>query len=46
MLPCLYSNNMDPILWGDPENFRPERWLDTQGQLKKRDFTMPFGAGN
>ncbi|KAI4501823.1 hypothetical protein M0802_003158 [Mischocyttarus mexicanus] len=41
----LAAMNNDPELWGDPENFRPERFLNDDGQLKK-DFTLPFGAGH
>lgn len=36
---------MDKDLWGDPEVFRPERFLDESGQLKKKDWSLPFGAG-
>ncbi|CAL7939200.1 unnamed protein product [Xylocopa violacea] len=35
----------DVNLWGDPENFRPERFLKADGQLGK-DFTFPFGFGH
>ncbi|KXJ77750.1 hypothetical protein RP20_CCG006637 [Aedes albopictus] len=32
--------------WGDPENFRPERFLDERGNLSLRqDISVPFGAG-
>ena len=32
--------------WGDPEVFRPERWLDGDGKLVNHsDYFMPFGAG-
>lgn len=41
----LWSMHHDTDLWGDPEVFRPERFLDTRGILKKKDITMPFGAG-
>ncbi|KOX76113.1 hypothetical protein WN51_11828 [Melipona quadrifasciata] len=34
--------NTDVDLWGDPDNFRPERFLNENGQLCK-DFTFPFG---
>ena len=37
--------NHDPDLWGDPENFRPERFLAEDGQLGK-DFTFVFGLGH
>ena len=41
----LYSYHHDPEVWGDPEVFRPERFLDDKGQLLKKDVTFPFGAG-
>lgn len=44
-----YSLLMDQHVWGDPEIFRPERFLDESGQLLKnsdslKNFT-PFGLG-
>ncbi|XP_071482220.1 cytochrome P450 2J2-like [Diadema antillarum] len=36
----------DPKLWGDPEVFRPERFLSKDGKsFVKHDAYMPFGAG-
>ncbi|XP_036150628.1 probable cytochrome P450 304a1 [Monomorium pharaonis] len=35
----------DPDLWGDPEVFRPERFLKEDGQLAK-DFSLPFSFGH
>ncbi|XP_058829045.1 probable cytochrome P450 304a1 [Topomyia yanbarensis] len=33
-------------VWGDPENFRPERFLDEQSKLSlAKDVSVPFGAG-
>ncbi|XP_015429299.1 PREDICTED: probable cytochrome P450 304a1 [Dufourea novaeangliae] len=40
----LSGMHSDPDLWGDPENFRPERFLKEDGGLGK-DFTFPFGFG-
>jgi len=40
----LYSYHNDPDVWGDPHIYRPERFLNENGQLKK-DLTLPFGAG-
>ena len=40
-----YSLHMDPKLWPEPELFKPERFLDEQGALKKTDQYMPFGIG-
>ncbi|ETN61335.1 cytochrome P450 4c21 [Anopheles darlingi] len=32
--------------WGDPETFRPERFLDENGKLcLAKDMSLPFGAG-
>ncbi|XP_058056096.1 uncharacterized protein LOC131207498 [Anopheles bellator] len=32
--------------WGDPETFRPERFLDDAGKLcLAKDMSLPFGAG-
>ncbi|XP_062398456.1 cytochrome P450 1A1 [Sardina pilchardus] len=42
-----YQVNHDSEIWGDPEAFRPERFLTPQGQLNK-DLTekvMIFGMG-
>lgn len=35
----------DPKVWGDPENFRPERFLTPEGTFKKPDALMPFSIG-
>ncbi|KAF8487761.1 cytochrome P450 [Gautieria morchelliformis] len=38
-----YTMQHDPAIWGDPEVFRPERWLEGGAELKKYLFT--FGMG-
>ncbi|XP_039948484.1 probable cytochrome P450 304a1 [Bactrocera tryoni] len=46
VIPGLYAFHSDPRLWGDPESFRPERFLDDNGKLSlKKDITLPFSAG-
>jgi hypothetical protein len=40
----MWSFHNDIGFWGDPEKFRPERFLDEKGQLLK-DYSLPFGAG-
>ncbi|XP_075147802.1 putative cytochrome P450 304a1 [Haematobia irritans] len=42
----LYAFHSDKRVWNDPENFRPERFLDDNGKLcLKKDVALPFGAG-
>ena len=45
MILNMWSFHNDPNFWGDPEVFRPERFLDEKGQLLKKDYSLPFGAG-
>lgn len=46
IIPSLHSLHSDKKLWKDPENFRPERFLDFKGQFSvKKDFSLPFSAG-
>ncbi|XP_059487511.1 LOW QUALITY PROTEIN: methyl farnesoate epoxidase-like [Neocloeon triangulifer] len=35
----------DPNLWGDPQNFRPERFLSEENKVKRPEYLMPFGIG-
>ncbi|KAJ8020808.1 Cytochrome P450 2U1 [Holothuria leucospilota] len=35
----------DPKLYPDPEKFDPNRFLTEDGQVKKQESFMPFGAG-
>lgn len=39
---CLF---MDPDIWGDPEVFRPDRFLDKEGNLVKKEEFLPFFIG-
>ena len=32
-------------MWDDPEDFKPERFLNDQGEIVNTDKTMPFGYG-
>jgi methyl farnesoate epoxidase/farnesoate epoxidase len=41
----MYSVNNSKKYWGDPEVFRPERFLDNQGCLMKDERLIPFGIG-
>ncbi|KAK6187152.1 hypothetical protein SNE40_005240 [Patella caerulea] len=47
LLPNFYSVSHDEQTWGDPNNFRPERYLDENGELDKNktDLFTPFSLG-
>jgi len=37
--------HLDPKYFPQPEEFRPERWLDEENRVKRIDQFVPFGAG-
>jgi len=41
----LYATHMDPDDWQQPQQFRPERFLDESGNVVDRDRIMPFSLG-
>jgi Cytochrome P450 len=41
----LYSAHMAPDVWPDPSEFRPERFLDKDGQIINKDAVIPFSLG-
>jgi cytochrome P450 len=43
--PNQYYIHFDPKIWGDPQNFRPERFLDSSNQFKKPLHLIPFSIG-
>ncbi|XP_051176228.1 uncharacterized protein LOC127291258 [Leptopilina boulardi] len=45
ILASLVSVNMDKNHWGDPETFRPERFIDKNGKFVDDAWALPFGAG-
>ncbi|KAK3607504.1 hypothetical protein CHS0354_031126 [Potamilus streckersoni] len=45
LLPDIHSVLSDPKIWGDPENFRPERFVSDNGTLLKPDEFIPFFTG-
>ena len=46
VIPNLYAVHMDPVEWPQPEEFRPERFIqpDTGKVYKPKNF-LPFGTG-
>jgi len=45
VIPLLHGVHMDPEVWDQPEEFRPERFLTEEGKLHKPKHFMPFSAG-
>ncbi|KAL3862681.1 hypothetical protein ACJMK2_008634 [Sinanodonta woodiana] len=45
IFPDISSVLSDPAVWGDPENFRPERFVSEEGTLLKPDEFIPFFTG-
>ncbi|XP_069701115.1 methyl farnesoate epoxidase-like isoform X2 [Periplaneta americana] len=45
LLVSLWSLHMDSEHWGDPEVFRPQRFLDDKGCVVQDDWFVPFGFG-
>lgn len=45
MLASIWSVHMDKQHWGDPEVFRPERFLNGDGEILNDSWLMPFGIG-
>ncbi|XP_067675268.1 cytochrome P450 2J4-like [Haliotis asinina] len=45
LLPNISSVLSDPDLWRDPETFRPERFLDDNGGVRREEEIIPFFMG-
>ena len=45
IIPHLSSVLQDPEIWGDPENFRPERFIGPDGKLARPEEFIPFSTG-
>lgn len=46
VMPNIYSMHFDKKLWGDPENFRPEHFMDETGTMRQHpDGFLPFSTG-
>ncbi len=40
-----YSAHHNPKFWDEPEEFRPERWMDKSAKRQVKYSYIPFGAG-
>lgn len=45
VLANIWAVHNDPDYWGDPENFRPERFLNDKGEIEKPEYLIPFSTG-
>lgn len=45
ILPNLWSVHRDPTVWDDADSFNPERFLDNEGKLLRKECFIPFGIG-
>ncbi|KAK7471845.1 hypothetical protein BaRGS_00035504 [Batillaria attramentaria] len=45
VIPNLDSVLYDPVVWGDPDTFRPERFIGPDGKLIRYEEFIPFSTG-
>jgi len=45
IIPNLWAVHHDPAIWGDPETFRPERFLNDKGEFQKNENFLAFSTG-
>jgi 26-hydroxylase len=45
VVPLINSIHMDANLWDKPEEFNPSRFINSEGNVSKPQFFMPFGIG-
>ena len=45
ILPCIYSVHRDEKVFIDPFIFNPDRFLDTEGNISKKEQLIPFSVG-
>ncbi|XP_072014291.1 cytochrome P450 2U1-like [Amphiura filiformis] len=45
VMPNLWAVHHDERIWKDVESFKPERFLDSDGKLNRREELIPFAIG-
>ena len=45
IIPNIWSVHHDPELFENPEEFRPERFLDRDGKFVRSSYVIPFSVG-
>ena len=45
VMPNIYCIHRDPELWDEPTRFNPDRWLDADNKIIRRNYFMPFSLG-
>ncbi|KAH3894234.1 cytochrome P450 2U1-like [Dreissena polymorpha] len=41
----LFTAHMDPKYWAEPSNFDPSRFISANGEVIRKELTVPFGVG-
>lgn len=44
-MPSIWSVHMDPNHWKDPFVFKPERFINENGEIIQDNHFLPFGIG-
>ncbi|XP_071534349.1 cytochrome P450 306a1 [Panulirus ornatus] len=45
LLPLQWYVHHDPLIWDDPDTYRPERFIDQEGKVIRHPAFMPFQTG-
>ena len=45
IMPMLWAIHMDPKVYEEPEEFRPERFLNNEGKFFRPESYLPFQTG-
>jgi cytochrome P450 len=45
IFPMVYAVTEDKKIWKDPEEFRPERFINDAGKFVRHESLIPFSVG-